>query len=272
VYLDVFVSGSCSQALTRTRDVHAAPGSRAHGARSASGFAFVKRCIDMRRLIEGVVRFQGEVFPEHRDLFHRLATTQEPEALLLTCSDSRVVPQLIVQSQPGDLFICRNAGNIAPPYSEPTGGVAATIEYAVMALNVRHIIVCGHSDCGAMRALLEPEKIGSMPAVRRWLGHAARAETVVRENFGHLSEADRLNALIEENVLTQIDHLRTYPCVASRLRAGTLALHGWVYDIESGQIRAFGVGDQSCGALDPSAVQVDAPVSAAPVAAENVHV
>jgi carbonic anhydrase len=193
----------------------------------------------MRRLFEGVVRFQGEVYPEHRALFHSLAKTQSPEALLITCSDSRVVPQLIVQSKPGDLFICRNAGNIAPPWGEPTGGVAATIEYAVMVLNVTDIIICGHSDCGAMQALLHPEKLEGMSAVQRWLGHAERAETVVRENLGHLSEQDRLTALIEENVLAQLDHLRTYPCVASRQRAGTLELHGWVYDIESGAIKVF---------------------------------
>lgn len=193
----------------------------------------------MRRLIEGVVRFQGEVYPSRRDLFRRLANNQEPEALLITCSDSRVVPQLIVQSEPGDLFICRNAGNIVPPYSEHTGGVSATIEYAVVVLGVRDVIVCGHSDCGAMRALLHPEKLTNIPAVSKWLSHAARAETVVRENFGDRSEEERVNLLIEENVLAQLDHLRTFPCVASRLRAGSITLHGWVYDISTGGVRVY---------------------------------
>jgi carbonic anhydrase len=230
----------------------------------------------MRRLFEGVVRFQGEVYPEHQDLFRRLAKTQTPEALLITCSDSRVVPQLIVQSQPGDLFICRNAGNIAPPWGEPTGGVAATIEYAVMVLNVSDIIVCGHSDCGAMQALLHPEQLEGLPAVQRWLGHAARAETVVRENLGHLSEHDRLNALTEENVLAQIDHLRTYPCVASRLHAGTLELHGWVYDIESGAIKVFDATGKSFITLNSAvAARLFAPAAPAPPddaeAAERVH-
>jgi carbonic anhydrase len=191
----------------------------------------------MKRLIDGALRFQGEVYQEHRDLFLELAAGQQPEALLITCSDSRVAPDLIVQAKPGDLFICRNAGNIAPPYSDINGGVTATIEYAVAALNVKHIIVCGHSDCGAMKALLHPEKLNGLPSVKSWLHHASRAEVVVRENHPELDEKARIDALIEENVLAQLDNLRTHPCVASRLKSGTLSLHGWVYDIESGQIR-----------------------------------
>jgi carbonic anhydrase len=191
----------------------------------------------MKRLIDGALRFQGEVYQEHRDLFLELAAGQQPEALLITCSDSRVAPDLIVQAKPGDLFICRNAGNIAPPYSDVNGGVTATIEYAVAALNVKHIIVCGHSDCGAMKALLHPEKLQGLPSVKSWLHHASRAEVVVRENHPELDEKARIDALIEENVLAQLDNLRTHPCVASRLKSGTLSLHGWVYDIESGQIR-----------------------------------
>ncbi len=191
----------------------------------------------MKRLIDGALRFQGEIYQEHRDLFRELATGQQPEALLITCSDSRVVPDLIVQAKPGDIFICRNAGNIAPPHSDINGGVTATIEYAVAALNVRHIIVCGHSDCGAMKALLHPEKLQGLPSVRSWLKNASRAEVVVRENHPDLDDAARIDALIEENVLAQLDNLRTHPCVASRLKSGSLSLHGWVYDIESGQIR-----------------------------------
>ena len=191
----------------------------------------------MKRLIDGALRFQAEGYREHSDLFRTLATGQSPEALLITCSDSRVMPDLIVQAKPGDVFVCRNAGNIAPPYSDVTGGVTATIEYAVSVLNVRHIVVCGHSDCGAMKALLHPDKLQGLPSVKSWLHHASRAEVVVRENHPDLDEAARLTALIEENVLAQLDNLRTHPSVASRLKSGTLQLHGWVYDIESGQIR-----------------------------------
>jgi carbonic anhydrase len=191
----------------------------------------------MKRLIDGALRFQGQVYQEHRDLFRELATGQQPEALLITCSDSRVAPDLIVQAKPGDLFICRNAGNIAPPYSDINGGVTATIEYAVAVLNVKHIIVCGHSDCGAMKALLHPEKLQGLPSVKSWLHHASRAEVVVRENLPDLDDKARIDALIEENVLAQLDNLRTHPCVASRLKSGTISLHAWVYEIESGQIR-----------------------------------
>jgi carbonic anhydrase len=191
----------------------------------------------MKRLIDGALHFQGEVYQEHRERFRELATSQQPEALLITCSDSRVMPELIIQARPGDLFICRNAGNIAPPYSDVNGGVTATIEYAVAVLKVAHIIVCGHSDCGAMKALLHPEKLQGLPSVKSWLHHASRAEVVVRENHPELDEKARIDALIEENVLAQLDNLRTHPSVASRLKGGQLSLHGWVYDIESGQIR-----------------------------------
>lgn len=199
----------------------------------------------MKRLIEGALRFQGEVYPAHRELFRELATGQQPEALLITCSDSRVVPDLIVQAKPGDMFICRNAGNIAPSYGDSSGGVSATIEYAVLVLNVRHIIVCGHSDCGAMKAVLHPEAVSGMPNVEKWLRHAERAGAVVRENHAHLTDRDLLNAVIEENVLAQLDNLRTHPSVAARLKSGALDLHGWVYDIESGVIRTFTPDRQS---------------------------
>jgi carbonic anhydrase len=193
----------------------------------------------MRRILEGVARFEKDIFPKHRERFQQLARGQEPETLLITCSDSRVVPDLIVQSGPGDLFVCRNAGNIAPSYGDASGGVSATIEYAVLALGVKDIIICGHSDCGAMNALLHREKVAGMPSVAHWLRYADRAEAVVRENYAHLPPQAMLNALIEENVLTQLDNLKTHPCVASKLRNGSLALHGWVFDIESGRIRGF---------------------------------
>jgi carbonic anhydrase len=193
----------------------------------------------MRKILEGLARFESEVYPQHQERFRELARSQQPEALLLTCSDSRVVPDLIVQSGPGDLFVCRNAGNIAPSYGSSSGGVSATIEYAVMALGVKDIIVCGHSDCGAMKALLNPESVADMPSVANWLRYAERAATVVRENLGHLPEHAALDALIEENVLTQLDNLKTHPCVASRIRGGALSLHGWVFDIESGRVRGY---------------------------------
>lgn len=226
----------------------------------------------MKRLIEGALRFQGEVYPTHRDLFRELASSQSPEALLVTCSDSRVVPDLIMQARPGDVFICRNAGNIAPSYGDLTGGVVATIEYAVLALGVRHIIVCGHSDCGAMKALRHPENLVGMPNVARWLQMAARADAVVRDNCSHLSEPEILDALIEENVLAQLDNLKTYPFVASRLRSRTLALHGWVYDIEHGEIRTFDPQQQAFVSLREAADRfIDVPEITARGNGTSVH-
>lgn len=193
----------------------------------------------MKRILDGLTRFQTEVYPGQRQLFERLAHAQRPEALFLTCSDSRIVPDLITQTRPGDLFICRNAGNIAPAYGEVTGGVSASIEYAVMALEVKDIIVCGHSDCGAIQGLLHPERLARMPAMAAWLRNAERARFVVEENYPHLEGEALAGALIQENVVAQIENLRTHPSVASRLRMGQLTLHGWVYDIRTGIVTAW---------------------------------
>jgi len=204
----------------------------------------------MRKLIEGVLRFQNEVYPEHRELYETLATGQSPRWLFITCSDSRVVPHLLVQMDPGELFICRNAGNIVPAHGEPAGGVAATIEYAVQVLEVKHIIVCGHSDCGAMKAVLHPETVANLPAVAHWVAFAARARAVVMQAAADQREEQRLDAVTDENVLAQLDNLRTLPSVAAKLRAGTLGIHGWVYDIRSGQFRAWNDGRRRWEPID----------------------
>lgn len=215
----------------------------------------------MDRILDGLLRFQAEIFPQEQDLFTRLAKTQNPEALFLTCSDSRIVPELITQTRPGDLFICRNAGNIAPAYGQSTGGVSATIEYAILALGVRDIIICGHSDCGAMRALLNPESLASMPVVASWLKYAERARFLVRENYAHLEGDALLRALTEQNVIAQLDNLRTHPSVAARLHKGELALHGWVYDIPHGQVSAH---DPATGRFVPITEVLNTAETAAP--------
>jgi carbonic anhydrase len=193
----------------------------------------------MQNLYSRYSAFRTDVFPEHKELFERLRNTQEPQALLVTCSDSRIAPDLILGSEPGDLFVCRNAGNIVPPWGETTGGVSATVEYAVSVLRVRSIIVCGHSDCGAMKAILRHESTENLPAVRQWLKHSAMAAKIIEENYAKLPEDAQLEALIEENVLAQIEHLETHPSVAARLRRGDLDLYGWVYRIRSGEIVAL---------------------------------
>jgi len=189
--------------------------------------------------MSGLAKFQDETFPENRDLFERLASGQSPEALFITCSDSRIDPCMLTHTKPGEIFICRNAGNIVPAYGEVIGGVSATIEYAILALGVKDIILCGHSDCGAMRALLNPGSVAHMPAVSAWLRYGESARFVVQENHSHLSGADLLNAMIEQNVLAQLDNLRTHPAVSARLAKGQLNLHGWAYDIGSGEVGAF---------------------------------
>jgi carbonic anhydrase len=193
----------------------------------------------MKRLIEGHARFRREEFPKRRKMFEKLASGQTPQALFITCADSRVVPEFITQSEPGDLFVSRNPGNIVPPYGQINGGVSAAIEYAVLALDVRNIIVCGHTDCGAMKGVLSPECLGSMPTVQSWLRHAEVARHVVEENYRPQDTAAALQALIEENVVAQLDHLRTHPAIAARLASGQLELHGWIYRIATGEITAF---------------------------------
>jgi carbonic anhydrase len=193
----------------------------------------------MQKLIQGIHRFQEENFRPLQGLFEQLSKGQNPETLFITCSDSRIDPNMLTRSQPGDLFILRNAGNIVPPHGAANGGEAATIEFAVAALGVKDIIICGHSHCGAMQGLLQPANVAALPAVSAWLSHAETTRRIVRDNYGHL-DGDRLvTATVEENVLVQLENLRTLPAVASRLVKGDLHLHGWVYKIETGEVFAY---------------------------------
>lgn len=192
----------------------------------------------MQKLIEGLHKFQSEVFQSNREFFERLSRGQQPEALFITCSDSRVAPNLITQTRPGDIFVLRNAGNLVPPYGTH-GGEAATIEYAVAVLNVRDIIVCGHTHCGAMKGLLHPESVAELSAVKSWLSQADATLRLIKENYKHLKDDALLSATVAENVLTQIENLRTHPVVRARLVNKTLSLHAWVYHIEKGQVFHF---------------------------------
>ncbi len=194
----------------------------------------------MQKLVDGIHQFQKDVFSSKRILFERLVDGQHPLALFITCSDSRINPGLLTQTEPGELFILRNAGNIVPPYGAAEGGEAATIEYAVSVLEVRDIVICGHSHCGAMGGLLNPDQVDSLPAVRAWLQHAESTHRIIQENYGHITEPGaRLTATVEENVLVQLEHLRTHPAVAAALGRGALTLHGWVYKFETGQVFSF---------------------------------
>lgn len=185
-------------------------------------------------LLRGVENFSQKVFPESRQLFSELAGGQTPHTLFITCADSRVVPEMITQTQPGELFVCRNIGNIVPGYGEMLGGVSAVVEYAVMVLGVRHVVVCGHTDCGAMKGLLNPDSTKDMPTVEAWLRNAQAAKSAMFTR--KLEGTEAVLALIEENVRLQLTHLRTHPAVAAALADGALKLQGWVYDIGDGQI------------------------------------
>lgn len=194
----------------------------------------------MQKLVRGVHSFQNGIFTSQRELFEHLAKGQAPETLFITCSDSRIVPNLMTQTDPGELFILRNAGNIVPPYGASNGGEGATIEYAVAALGVRDIIVCGHSACGAMAALVGGEDIRpKLPAVAGWLQHAESTRRIIADNYTDASPEAKLNIAIQENVLCQIENLRTHPAVASAIAKGSLHLHGWVYKIPTGEIFAY---------------------------------
>ncbi len=194
----------------------------------------------MQRLVDGIHQFQQNIFTSRQDLYEKLVGGQHPLALFITCSDSRIDPCTLTQVKPGDLFLMRNAGNIVPPYGAAAGGEAATIEFAVAELKVKDIVICGHSHCGAMNALLQPEGLNDLPAVRQWLSHAEATRRIIKENYGHIvSTPDRLTAAIEENVLVQLEHLKTHPAVAAALARDQLKLHGWVYKFETGQVFAF---------------------------------
>ncbi len=197
----------------------------------------------MEKLIQGIHAFQANVFRQNFNFFRHLADGQAPQALFITCSDSRVVPELITQTDPGDLFVLRNIGNIVPPHGSPSGAVASGIEYAVRGLKVKDVVVCGHTRCGAMDGLLNPATLADMPRVREWLRHADACREVVASVYGHLTGEARWKVAAEENVLTQLENLRTHPAVADGLADGALKLHGWVYKMESGQVFAYDPAD-----------------------------
>lgn len=194
----------------------------------------------MQKLIEGIRQFQSNYVPSHQSLMKELSKGQHPRVLFIGCSDSRVSPEIITQSEIGDLFIIRNAGNIVPPFEATNGGEGATIEYAIDALDIKQVIICGHSQCGAMKGLLQLGELEEkMPLVYEWLHHAEATRKLVSDNYSHLEKKEMLNALVAENVLTQIDNLRTYPVIRSKLYAGDLSIHGWIYQIETGEVLSY---------------------------------
>lgn len=195
-------------------------------------------------LIQGLNAFHSDYFATNRELFERLSNGQAPEVLFITCSDSRIDPCLITQSQPGELFVMRNVGNIIPSYGAASSAEAAGVEYAVAGVGIRDIIVCGHSHCGAMKGLLQIGSLAEqMPLVYDWLKrHGEATRRLVLDNYANVQPERLLKIAIEQNVLTQIENLETYPVIRSKLHSRQLNLHAWMYEIETGQVFAYDAG------------------------------
>ncbi len=199
----------------------------------------------MEKILQGVHEFRTKIYPPQKAFYKRLAAKkQKPKALFITCADSRVLPNIITNTEPGDMFQIRNAGNLVPPYGSSLGGEVATIEYAVTQLNIKHLIICGHSQCGAIHALLKNQVPEDLLGLRAWFNHAQATRQIVARKHGRKT-GDRLQiAATEENVLVQVNNLSTHPCVATGLSSGEIHIYGWYYDIATGGVRQF---DQSQG-------------------------
>lgn len=206
----------------------------------------------MKTLLEGLRKFSSDVYPDKRSLFEELSRGQKPHTLMITCSDSRIDPNLVTQTEPGEIFVVRNAGNIVPPFGSSRGGEEASIEFAIEALGVSNIVICGHSQCGAMSALMEPEKVSSLPSVEHWLRHASATRRRIQ------AAKDSALSPAEENVLVQAENLKTHPAVSAALRRGTLEIFGWIYQFEDGLVRIY---DPAQNAFVPSAEVKDRALS-----------
>ena len=225
----------------------------------------------LEQLKAGVRRFRSEVYPQRAEVFAAAVNRpQRPHTLFITCADSRIDPNEITQSGTGEVFVTRNIGNMVPAYGEMLGGVSAVIEFAVSALGVRHIVVCGHSDCGAMKALLDPDSTATMPTVTSWLKNAHAALTLAQTLHERTEETgtgpamgrDLPHLLTEQNVLLQLQHLKTHPSVAGALARKELTVSGWIYDIGSGQV--YIAEDNECH-FQPVTVEAPTDHAAAPL-------
>jgi len=211
----------------------------------------------LEQLKEGVRRFRTQIYPERAEQFAQAGSEpQRPHTLFITCADSRIDPNLITSTTTGEVFVTRNIGNMVPAYGEMLGGVSAVVEFAVTGLGVHHIVICGHSDCGAMKALLAPDTSGKLPAVTNWLtnAHAALtvAETVNERDVAQGSDKPLILELTEQNVLLQMRHLKTHPSVAGAMALGELTVSGWIYNIGTGEVRVAEDGERTFTLIDPA--------------------
>lgn len=187
----------------------------------------------MKKLVQGIVDFRKNLTEENRALFSKLALGQKPDTLFIACSDSRVVPNLFASTNPGDLFVLRNIGNIIPPAScsAEENSCAAVIEFSMFSLNISDIIVCGHSECGAMQALIKGVDSSCCPHLDSWLKYAGDSLKKVREGFSLDASLSEQNQLSQLNVLQQMKHIATHPSIHNRLEKKELRIHGWWFDI-----------------------------------------
>ncbi len=209
----------------------------------------------MQQLFDGVHKFRHEAFGQYKTLFKKLSSAgQNPHTLFITCCDSRVLAELITQSKPGDLFVVKNIGNIVPPSSAvgSTNSTAAAIEFAVQILGVNDIVVCGHSQCGAITALLDDmTSKDQMPHLCEWLTIASPVRDVIEKKYEYLQDQDRYTAAAQENVLFSLENLHTYPCVTKRLNDQSLRLHGWFFKIATAELFAYDPSKKQFEALSP---------------------
>ncbi|MBB4665032.1 carbonic anhydrase [Conexibacter arvalis] len=196
----------------------------------------------MRDLLRGIHDFKRDGLKSRRGLMERLAVEgQRPQIALVSCSDSRVLPEMFTQAAPGDIFLVRNAGNIVPVGGNDSPGEAASLEFAVEVLGVRDIVVCGHTHCGAVDAILHPETIAGLPTLEKWLLSSQETGQIVRERYSHLEGEALMRVAVGEHVLVQLQHLRRLPFIASRLPEPDFSIHGWVYDIKTGEVQVYDV-------------------------------
>jgi carbonic anhydrase len=217
----------------------------------------------IKRILRGLNEFQTNYFTVHQEMFEQLSQGQQPEILFITCSDSRIDPNLLTQTKPGELFILRNLGNIIPCHGTANNGEGAAIEYAVLALHIRNIVVCGHSHCGSMKGLLQLNNlVEEMPLVYDWLrNNAESTRRLLKDNYQDFQGEELLKVAIQENVLTQIENLETYPVIRSKLHANQISLHAWVYEIESGNILAYNAQTSQFVSLNSEPFPVPDPLS-----------
>lgn len=192
----------------------------------------------MLNMLPGLRKFSEQVYPDQKPLFDSLANGQHPHTMLITCADSRIDPNLITQTAPGELFVVRNAGNIVPPFGAANGGEQAAIEFGIEGLGVQNIVVCGHSKCGAMAALSQGIDAQALPSTAAWLGHASATKRILAD------KSCTLNECIEQNVLVQIQNLKTHPAVATGINEGRLKLFAWTYHFEKGYVAVYHNGSQ----------------------------